>query len=67
MSRLSVQEQAAISEAQARYLANGGEIHRMPTHAAATGKIRFNFATKAARAREAQQAADGLEEVCRGQ
>jgi hypothetical protein len=61
MSGMSKMERDAIAEAQARFLANGGQITRCPQHAESTGKMRFNYARKAHREREEMEKADEME------
>jgi len=67
MSGISQEQQEEIRRLQAEYLAKGGEIHRCPQHAASTGSIRFNFASRAQREREEAIAAEKMNGIRNGQ
>jgi hypothetical protein len=61
MSGMSKADRDRISQLQAEYLANGGQVNRCPIHAQSTGNMRFSYARKAYREADEQRKAEAMD------
>lgn len=61
MSGLNREQLESVRRLQEEFLARGGQVKRMPIHAATTGNMRFNYARKAFREADEARRADQMQ------